>query len=558
MPTTRANLHQRVDRFTCGFCRLPEPLAGMPTKPEGGPHPANCRTHKEVELTDPVNRVHWVADALAQLLEPGGNLRGFQAARRDKQVGHARANLWPHMNDASGLDDAAAFFPAGPVARLMSTDLPFAKGAVVGLGVVGIPVAAKMAEAGIVTMGLDVDEPRVAAIAAGRYPFDSEEPGIHELIKTAHASGRLSATTDAKMAIADADVVIVVVQTPVDPTGVPRYAALKAALGSIGPHLKQGALVVVESTLAPGTMRGVVQPAIEASSGKQAGIDFLLGHCPERVMPGKLLRNITMYDRVVGGYDEASTERMLTLYRLWVQGTLTPTEMTTAEVVKTTENAYRDVQIAFANEVAHICQVLGVDAWEVRQHVNRVEDRNMHLPGTGVGGHCIPKDGLLLASSAAAHFDAPLLRAARQVNDAMPRVTADLAAEAFGAHDSSGASLRDRRVVVLGASYLPGSDDTRDAPTIALAAALDDMGAQVVLVDPHVTTLAHRAVTADLITSLDGADVVILATAHQEYLTPDWKAWLKRMRTPVVIDGRGAWDPAAARGAGFTYRGIGR
>ncbi len=439
-------------------------------------------------------------------------------------------------------------------------DLPFRRGAVVGLGVVGIPVAAKMAEAGIATVGLDVDEARVRAIREGRYPFASDEPGIAALLHEVHATGRLTATTDPKEAIAGADVVVVVVQTPVGPSGAPTYAHLQSALASVGKHLQRGALVVVESTLAPGTMKDVVLPALEKASGLKAGADFHLGHCPERVMPGRLLQNIVHYDRVVGGLDDASTKRMMALYPLWVKGRLTPTGMTTAEVVKTAENAYRDVQIAFANEVARISQAVGVDAWEVRELVNKVEDRHMLRPGVGVGGHCIPKDGLLLAHAARGRFDTPLLHAARAVNDAMPKATAGLTAAALG--QATGVppetALQGKRVTILGASYLPGADDTRDTPSLPLAKALEERGAMVAIADPFVRELDGRLVLADTAKAIEGADAVVLATAHEAYLRPDWIGWKRRMRTPVVVDGRGVWDPATARAAGFTYRGVGR
>lgn len=436
----------------------------------------------------------------------------------------------------------------------------FDKGCVVGLGVVGIPVAAKLAEAGIPTVGLDVDKERVAAIASGRYPFESEEPGMAELLAKVHGSGTLTATTDPAEAIQGADVVIVVVQTPVDDEGIPRYAALKAALASIAPHLQKGTLIVVESTIAPGTMRNIVVPALEQGSGLKAGPDLHVGHCPERVMPGKLLHNITHYDRVVGGIDPAATERMLQLYRLFVTGELSPTDMTTAEVVKTTENAYRDVQIAFANEVARICQVVGADAWEVRKHVNRVEDRNMHMPGTGVGGHCIPKDGLLLAYGAGGRFEPLLLHTARRVNEQMPQAAAELVAEALAQHTNTGTQgvLKGRTVVVLGASYLPGSDDLRDTPAGPLATALETLGATVVITDPYVERMPERAVERDLETALKGADAIIISTAHKQYLSPPWPRWAELVATRVAVDGRGVWDPAAARDAGFTYRGIGR
>lgn len=482
-------------------------------------------------------------------------------AARIEQVAHKSANGSSHMNDPTPPCMCRGVYQARlPSPEFMTQTAPFRRAAVVGLGVVGIPVAAKIAESGIRTTGLDIDERRVASIREGRYPFESDEPGIDALIARVHDEGLLTATTDPETAIKDADVVIVVVQTPVEKDGQPRYGALKAALTGIGPHLAPGVLLVVESTLAPGTMKQVVQPTLEAASGKRAGKDFLLGHCPERVMPGKLLQNITRYDRVVGGMDPESTERMLQLYGSFVEGHLTPTDMTTAEVVKTTENAYRDVQIAFANEVARICQEVGADAWEVRRHVNLVEDRNMHMPGTGVGGHCITKDGLLLAY-AAKGFEPQLLRTARRVNEEMPEATVRLVAEALGAHLDAAPEevLQGRKVTILGASYLPGSDDTRDTPSLPIANTLKGRGAAVTLVDPYAEEpLGDHPVGADLEAALDGADVVLLSTAHKQYTAPDWPAWARRMRTLVAVDGRGAWAPGEARAAGFTYRGIGR
>lgn len=461
----------------------------------------------------------------------------------------------PEMIDAP---PAAAKRPTVVEAPASAGD--FQKVCVVGLGVVGIPLAAMVAKTGVRTTGLDIDDQRVRAIAEGRYPFEGEEPGLANLIKDLHARDLLTATNDAESAVSGADAVLFVVQTPVDDDGTPRYRSLEAALRSVAPHLKPGALVVVESTIAPGTMREVVLPTLESVSERRVGVDLMLGHCPERVMPGKLLHNIEHYDRVVGGFDEASTARMLQLYSHWVKGELTATDMTTAEVVKTTENAYRDVQIAFANEVARICQNLGVDMWEVRELVNRVEQRDLHLPGTGVGGHCIPKDGLLLAYGAQGRFEPVMLHAARSVNESMPAVTADLVAEALGEHlGNRAASVIDgRRVAVLGVSYLPGSDDTRHTPTAGLVARLEELGADVVLADPYMSTWDGRLVHKHVDEAISGAHAVVLSTAHPAFLQPDWGRWKNEMKTPVAVDGRGVWSPTAARAAGFTYRGIGR
>ena len=292
--------------------------------------------------------------------------------------------------------------------------------AIIGLGYVGLPVACMFAQAGFSTIGVDVDSARIEKINRGENPIEGKEPGLAELIAQVTQTCKLHCTTD-YAALHNTDVVLVSVQTPVeDSDHRPRYQHLQSALAALGKVLKTGALVIIESTLAPGTIHRIVIPALEAAVGGSAGEAFQIGHCPERVMPGKLLHNITKMDRVVGGQTPEVAQVMVSLYRNIVEGELDPTDPLTAELVKTTENAYRDVQIAFANEVARICETLGGDVWRGRELVNKSPGRNMHFPGAGVGGHCIPKDPWLLITNAADAVQPVLIPAARSVNRAMP------------------------------------------------------------------------------------------------------------------------------------------
>jgi UDP-N-acetyl-D-mannosaminuronic acid dehydrogenase len=262
---------------------------------------------------------------------------------------------------------------------------------VVGLGYVGLPVACAFAQAGFQVIGLEQHPARAAMIDAGRSPIEGNEPGLAELLAEVSRRERLHATTDPTR-LAQADIVIMCVETPVDDDHRPRFEALGRACQQLGPVLKEGALVVVESTLAPGTMASLVRPWLESATGRTAGEGFFLGHCPERVMPGRLLVNLRGVSRVVGGQTPEVAHVMCRLYRQVVQADLDPTDLLTAELVKTTENAYRDVNIAFANEVALICAHVGGDVWKVRDLVNKSPGRQMLMPGAGVGGHCIPKD----------------------------------------------------------------------------------------------------------------------------------------------------------------------
>lgn len=418
---------------------------------------------------------------------------------------------------------------------------------VVGLGYVGLPVACLFAEVGFTVIGVDVKPDRVAQINAGVSPIAGNEPGLAEMLGRVVREGRLRATvTYAELARADA--VSVNVETPVDEDHRPRYEALKAVCRSLGPVLKDGALVIVESTIAPGTTDGLVRPLLEESSGRKVGDSFYLGHCPERVMPGKLLSNLRSLSRVCGGMSPETSEVMVALYRQIVQAELDIADCVTAELVKTAENAYRDVNIAFANEVALICEAVGGDVWKVRELVNKSPGRNMLLPGAGVGGHCIPKDPWLLAYGAGDGVPVRLIPAARAVNDYMPLHVVDLVARALR---EVGTDLAGSRVAILGYSYLEDSDDIRNSPSGSLAARLRELGAEVAIHDPWVAGYG-----SDLDQTTRGCDAVVLVVAHSAYRSLDLTALASRLRTRVLVDACHIVDVAALK-AGLVYRGIG-
>jgi UDP-N-acetyl-D-mannosaminuronic acid dehydrogenase len=425
---------------------------------------------------------------------------------------------------------------------------------VVGVGYVGIPVAALFAKSGLKVTGLDVDAKKVAALNAGKYPIEGDEPGIAQLIDATVRAGHLKASTDPDI-VKDADAVIFCVQTPFDTkTGEPDYRHLKAALESAGKRIRKGALVIVESTIAPTTMDKVVKPTLEAASGMKAGEGFLLGNCPERVMPGKLLRNLEGYDRVMGGINPATHQAMRALYSRIVKGKLTPVDMLTAEVVKAFENTYRDVEIALANEFARYCDLLGVDFFEIRDLVNAVESRNLHLPGAGVGGHCIPKDTYLLAYGTKGAFTPELMLMARRVNDAMPHYVAQLTKDAVA---KAGINANAAKIAVLGYSYLGDSDDIRNTPADPLIRDLQKAGFKVAVHDPLVREGAIVPIEKDVESALEGADAAIVVTAHSPYKSLDLGRMRRLMRTPIIVDGRRVFEREAAEKAGFAFTGVG-
>jgi UDP-N-acetyl-D-mannosaminuronic acid dehydrogenase len=382
---------------------------------------------------------------------------------------------------------------------------------------------------------------------------------------------RSFSVTDDFAVCREADAILLDVQTPTDRDHVPHYDSLRQVSAEAGRYMRAGTLVVVESTVAPGALQNVVQPILERESGLLAGQDFYLAFSYERVMPGKLLEFIVDFPRVVGGIDKESARRAVRLYRHIVKGEITPTDVLTAEMAKVVENAYRDVNIAFANEVALACERVGVDVFELRELINARPDRHMHLPGAGVGGHCLPKDSWLLAYGLESHGgpegDGDKLRMiplAREINDGMPGHMRELIASALA---QSGRPLAGSKVVILGAAYLENADDTRNTPAAELARQLVNCCAEVIAHDPYVHWSNWKRalgdgepvpLTDDLWLALQDADALALVTKHAAYQALDLQRAARLMRTRVLVDGRNVFDLAAAAAAGFVVRAVGK
>jgi UDP-N-acetyl-D-mannosaminuronic acid dehydrogenase len=435
---------------------------------------------------------------------------------------------------------------------------------VIGMGYVGIPAAALLADvAGHNVIGVQRRSKRsgwkIDWINSGKNPFEGDEPGMDELIARVVLEKKTFRVTDDFAVCRDADVILIDVQTPTNTERIPEYLSLRTVSAQAASTLQAGTLVIIESTVAPGTTEHVVQPILEEGSGLQAGNDFYLAFSYERVMPGKLLEYITDFPRVVGGIDSESTRRAVELYRTIVREEITPTSVLTAELAKTMENAYRDVNIAFANEMARVCEAMGVDVYEIRELMNARHDRHMHLAGAGVGGHCLPKDSWLLKFGVDTYGASPvpvkMIALAREINDGMPLHLADMTLQAL---TEQGVDLDRAKIAVLGVAYLEDSDDTRNTPAIAVIEALQEKCGSVVAHDPYVRELDGYELTRDLELALRGADAAVIVTKHRPYYDLDL-SWLKEnMRTPILVDGRNVFEAGTVRAAGFAYRAIGK
>lgn len=410
--------------------------------------------------------------------------------------------------------------------------------AVYGLGKMGLPLATVLADATENVIGVDIDTEVIEAIARGDCPV-SGEPGLADEMQTAIETERLDVTDDPAAAASEARVHVVVVPTVLDGENEPELSALRSALGEIATGLSPGDMVVVESTVPPGTCRDLVQPALVGATNLPPD-SFGLAFCPERTASGRALEDIRgAYPKVVGGRDTESTRVARLLYEeVTTSDVVDVSDCTTAECVKLFEGVYRDVNIALANELAQVASEFAVDVNEAIDVANDPEYCQIHSPGPGVGGHCIPYYPYFV--TARSDRAMPLVGTARKVNEKMPAHTVELLNDGL---DRRGVPLADATVALLGVTYRAGVDETRAAPAFPMASILKDAGATVYAVDPvcsDMSGLDASPVTIDLLPALD-LDAVILVTAHEEFEGVDWE----QLDNVFVLDGRQALDDTA-------------
>jgi len=428
--------------------------------------------------------------------------------------------------------------------------------AVYGLGKMGLPLAAVFADAGAHVIGADIDEGVVATINQGICHVTGE-PGLPELVKRNVGEGRLSATSDLVHAAEVADVMVILVPTLLDRNNNPDMSIVRSVCADIAKGLGPGDFVIQESTVPPRTTRDTILPILEGS-GHHVG-DFGVAHCPERTASGRAIIDITgAYPKIVGGVDDASTETARALYlTINKKGVIPVSDATAAESVKVFEGLYRDVNIALANELAMVCDELGINANEVFDAANTQPYSHIHAPGCGVGGHCIPVYPYFIINTVGASTD--MLKLARRINDGMPAYTVDLLE---GALQEIKVGISGARVLLLGVTYRGDVNETRFSPAIDVINELKRRGAEVFAYDPVLGDAVQQfgAIPSDL-GSGDGIneiDAILIASDHAEFKGIDWDILDRRMRHKVVVDGRNILDPEELRSRGYLYRAVGR
>jgi UDP-N-acetyl-D-glucosamine dehydrogenase len=399
---------------------------------------------------------------------------------------------------------------------------------IVGLGYVGLPLAVAFAEAGHEVAGVDAVAAKVEALNAGRsYVEDIPDATLGAL------GGRLQASDD-YASLADCDAVVICVPTPLTDSREPDLTYLTEAAAKLAGVLRAGQLVVLESTTYPGTTRERLAPLLEQGSGLTAGSDFNLAFSPERIDPGRTDYTVRTTPKLLGGLSEGCAARARELYALVCDEVVVLSTPEAAELAKLLENIFRSVNIALVNELAQLCDRLGIDIWEVIEGAATKPFGFMRFdPGPGMGGHCLPVDPFYLAFKAREHdFYPEFIELAGKVNRAQPGYCVERIARALNDAEKP---VKGSKVLVLGVSYKPGVGDTRESPALEIVSLLQELGADVSYHDPHVAELPQFNLTsADLARGLEDADIVAIVTAHPQL---DYEEVLAQARQ--VIDFRG-------------------
>jgi UDP-N-acetyl-D-mannosaminuronic acid dehydrogenase len=405
------------------------------------------------------------------------------------------------------------------------------------MGYIGLPTASTLASHGFKVLGVDVNRHVIDILRNGEIHI--QEPGLKTLVHAAFHSGNLEVFDKPQ----EADAFIIAVPTPIleDKRADMRYVT--AAAESIVPYLRNGNLVMLESTSPPRTTVDLVAPILERS-GLRPGEDFYLTYSPERVMPGRILQELIENARVVGGINPASAEAGRDLYASFVRGDILITDATTAEMVKLMENTYRDVNIAIANEFARLAERFGVDVWEAISLANLHPRIDILRPGPGVGGHCISVDPWFFVEKAPDL--ALLIKQARLVNDGQPIFATTSISRVLGGLDG-------RRIAALGLAYKADVDDLRESPALEVAQQLSEQGAQVFTYEPFAPGISAPGCVAraSLKETLDGSDAVVLLVDHRQFRQMEPSQAAAMMPGRVAFDTRGVWDREAWEGAGF-------
>jgi UDP-N-acetyl-D-mannosaminuronic acid dehydrogenase len=408
---------------------------------------------------------------------------------------------------------------------------------IIGLGYIGLPTAVMFANHGLQVHGVDINEKAVNMIKQKQLHI--EEEGLQERLNNAIDSGKFTVSTKPE----EADVFIIAVPSPINEDKTANLDYVREATKSIVPYLRKGNLVILESTVPPRTVEDVMLPILKETN-LEIGTELFVSHSPERVIPGRIFEELTNNDRIVGGINEESSRLTAELYRTFVKGTIHLTDATTAEMVKVIENTYRDVNIAFANELAKISEKIGVNVWEAIRLANFHPRVNIHLPGPGVGGHCIAVDPWFLVELQPEL--AQIIRLARNTNDSMPEYTALKIKRIL---EDNG--IQHGRVAVFGLAFKGNVDDMRESPSLEVIHHLEQLGIDYTAYDPHIIENKLSRQTQHIEEAVAKADMIVILTDHKEFKDLQPEQVSERVRTKMLLDTKNCIDRQTWEKEGF-------
>ena len=428
---------------------------------------------------------------------------------------------------------------------------------VVGIGRIGLPTALSFAKAGLQTIGMDINEQLVNSLNQGNFPL-KDEPGYEDIFNNVIKNGNFSATTDINKAVSGSDLILLSLPTPMSEKNIPNYSVLESVCKQLGDILQPNSLIVVESTIEPGFIENNLINILEGTNRLHAGKNFTIGVCPENANPGEILHDFTNLPRLVGGIDQQSTKIITMIYDLVfsVELIIMP-DCKTANAVKLTTNVFRDVNIGFVNELSLMFDKLGIDTLKVLDAAKRKYNFQIHYPGPGVGGPCLPINSYQFLNTAArTNSKLSIIEQGRKINEKMPEYVVNLTLDGF---KISKKSIKDSSILILGISYKPDVKDIQLSPAEIIINKLKTFGAKIKIYDPYFkgSQVFGINVEQNIDDILSKVDAAIIVTAHKEFQEIDPKIFSK-MKTPILIDSRGIIDPVSAKNAGLVFRGLGR
>jgi len=428
---------------------------------------------------------------------------------------------------------------------------------VIGIGRIGLPTALSFAKAGLQTIGMDINEKLVDLINTGNFPL-KDEPGYEEIFNKVRKNGNFSATTNINEAISESNLILLSLPTSMDEKNVPSYSALESVGKQLSHILQPDSLIVVESTIEPGFIENDLIKILEGANRLYVGKNFTIGVCPENANPGEILHDFANLPRLVAGIDELTTKIITMIYDFVfsVELVIMP-DCKTANAVKLTTNVFRDVNIAFVNELSLMFDKLGIDTLKVLDAAKRKYNFQIHYPGAGVGGPCLPINSYQFLNTAIrTNSKLSIIERSREINEKMPDHVINLTLDGF---KKCKKSIKDSSVLILGISYKPDIKDVQLSPAETIINKLKALGARIKIYDPYYkgSQVFGISVEQNIEDVLSKVDASIIITAHKEFQEINPKIFTK-MKTPILIDSRGVVDISSANDAGLVFRGLGR